>query len=276
MENVWKDGERWHRTAPCGHVVSHTNKYNAKASAEKDRLCKQCSRLPHNNAMYGKPGTFKGKKHTDEAKKKMSERSLAQERTEASLDLARANLAKVANTRPVYDIWVEKYGEAEADKRREDLRAKQRTNSSGASNPMYGKPAPNGSGVGWKGWYQGRFFRSLRELSFMVNNPEYEGAETAYWTAHYVDYAGTSRTTRPDFVCTALRAVVECKPLRLHTSPAVLDKKKAMEDLCQQRGYTYTLVDPPILPKEVILDLMAGGVVRFSGKYEEKVRRWNG
>ena len=33
---------------------------------------------------------------------------------------------------------------------------------------------------------------------------------------------------------------------------------------------------PPILPKEAILDLMAGGVVKFSGKYEEKVRRWNG
>jgi len=34
---------------------------------------------------------------------------------------------------------------------------------------MYGKPAPIGSGNGWSGWYKGWYFRSLLELSFMIN-----------------------------------------------------------------------------------------------------------
>jgi hypothetical protein len=33
---------------------------------------------------------------------------------------------------------------------------------------MYGKPSPQGSGNGWSGWYKGKYFRSIMELSFIV------------------------------------------------------------------------------------------------------------
>ena len=40
---------------------------------------------------------------------------------------------------------------------------------------MFGRPTPQGSGNGWKGWYKGWFFRSLKELSYVVNVLEPNG-----------------------------------------------------------------------------------------------------
>ncbi|MBR4316812.1 MAG: hypothetical protein IKP65_07630 [Alphaproteobacteria bacterium] len=43
-----------------------------------------------------------------------------------------------------------------------ELKKKYSEKSKGKNNPMYGKPAPKGSGNGVSGWYKGWFFRSLR------------------------------------------------------------------------------------------------------------------
>lgn len=276
MDTVWEDNDRWCRLARCGHVVSYTLKGNAFEAVKKGRLCKECARLPHNNGMYGKPNPFKGRQHTEETKKILSYKSRARPRSESEREQARINLAKVSNRRPVYEIWVEKYGVEEADERQKAFAAKQSILNKGKNNSMYGKPSPGGSGVGWKGWFGGRFFRSMRELSFMVRNPEYRGGESAYWTASYLSADGSERTTRPDFVCDEKKEVVECKPSKLHSSPTVLLKKRVMEELCLSRGYTYRIVDPPFLPKEEIFDLIEQGMVTFMEGYEEKVRRWYG
>ena len=39
----------------------------------------------------------------------------------------------------------------------------------GPDNPQYGKPANYDSGAGWSGWYKNWYFRSIYELSFMIN-----------------------------------------------------------------------------------------------------------
>ena len=40
---------------------------------------------------------------------------------------------------------------------------------SGEQNPMFGKQTPTGAGNGWSGWYKDWYFRSLGELSYVVN-----------------------------------------------------------------------------------------------------------
>ncbi len=48
------------------------------------------------------------------------------------------------------------------------LKEKHRQNAIGEGNNMYGRPSPQGSGNGWSGWYKERYFRSLRELMFLI------------------------------------------------------------------------------------------------------------
>lgn len=87
--------------------------------------------------------------------------------------------------------------------------------TSGKNNPMYGKPAPNGSGNGWKGWYKGLFFRSLLELSFLIENKDkqVESAEKNKFKISYQDYDGKLRSYFPDF--RIAQSLFECKPKTL-------------------------------------------------------------
>jgi hypothetical protein len=61
--------------------------------------------------------------------------------------------------------YEELYGKEKANKMKNNLSIL----NSGSKNKMYGKPSPQGSGNGWSGWYKGWYFRSLIELSYMVN-----------------------------------------------------------------------------------------------------------
>lgn len=259
-----KVGDKWIRKSPCGHTIEYSSRASAKRAVDLKRQCIIC-------IDYQSPG-FRGRKHNQKTLDLISEKQKARKRTDKEREQSRVYLKSVTNTRPIYDIWIEKYGKEEADRRQENLREKRRVNSSGENNPMYGKPSPNGSGIGWKGWYDGRFFRSLRELSFMISNPQYVSAETKEWTAEYIDFKGTKRTTRPDFVCNSEKIVVECKPKRLHNSPSVSLKMKAMEKLCENVGYKYRLVDPEIISRDKILTLVTEGRVKFMGDYEKRVR----
>lgn len=64
-----------------------------------------------------------------------------------------------------------RFGKEKANKMKKNLSNK----FSGSKNNMYGKPSPQGSGNGWSGWYKGWFFRSLLELSYMINVIEKNG-----------------------------------------------------------------------------------------------------
>jgi hypothetical protein len=63
----------------------------------------------------------------------------------------------------VYDVWVKKYGKEEADRRALARNKKLSEKSKGSNNPMYGKPAPQGSGVGKYTKYKDINFRSTWE-----------------------------------------------------------------------------------------------------------------
>lgn len=183
-----------------------------------------------------------------------------------------------ANKGPFYERWVVRYGKEEADKRREANSRRCSKHSTGSSNPMYGKPAPQGSGNGWKGWYKGAFFRSLRELSFIMEleseGVHWENGERGIYEVRYVGANGEERTYRPDYVVPGV-AMYEVKPRRLWDSPAVVAKRQAAEKRCEQLGIAYRLVDPAIDGDKLLAAWAVGDIV-WQGKTEEKVKAYYG
>jgi len=215
--------------------------------------------------MVGEKNPFFGKTHSIETKDKI--RSTIVEK----------QLSKGCNNpmfgKTVYQVWVEKYGKEEADKKYSQMTKKQSQNSSGSNNPMFGKPSPRGSGNGWKGWYKGHFFRSLRELSFIVSHLEkydlkWESAESKKLSIPYIDYHGKNRTYFADFFCE--NTLIECKPKSLIDSPSIKIKIEAAKKFCEDNGYKYEIIDPSIISIEMIDNLIKDKSLKFTEKYQQK------
>lgn len=275
----------------CNKVLDYLNKYNCKQAIKANRICRQCANndpkliqqrrerfTGANSPRFGKPGTFLGKRHTEECKQKASQERKGiplkpEVKVKVLAGLERARKINEANGNPSpYDWWVIKYGKEEADKKMSAWKIEQSINSSGKNNPMYGKPAPKKSGRGWKGWYNGFYFRSLRELSYMIildeNNIRWQSAERKIFTIEYTDYNGKPRTYRPDFLV-GENKLVEIKPIRLQSSPLIKLKTAAAILFCQKNNLTFEIVDIEI-SKEKIMKYLEGGSVVFEKGYLEK------
>lgn len=223
----------------------------------------------------GESNPFFGKKHTIETKKKMSDNS---NRTFMQTAKYKQKVSKQTKGtknpmygRTYYQVWLEKYGKEKADELQCLKNEKTKIQCSGAGNPMYGKPTPQGSGNGWKGWYKGWFFRSLKELSYVVNILEphgdlWESAE--HIKIPYTNWQGIPRTYRPDFLVNA-NLLVETKPTRLKSSITVRAKQKAAEEWCKLKGWSYLVIDPPIITSMQIKHLHNSGLLKFTDKYEK-------
>lgn len=235
--------------------------------------------------MFGKVGDqnpFYGKNHGQETKDNLSKKRYKlldnmSVSDKISLDLQLAEARKVhANnpTRSNYDIWVEKYGISEAENRLQSFKEKLSLRFSGSGNPMFGRSPGSGSGAGWGGWLDGKYFRSLRELSFMLKNPNAISAETKEWRARYTDSRGSDRTTVADFVLHDVKLLVECKPLALHKTVDVVRKAEALQGLAESLGYRFTLVDPEILLGSELTSLVSAGRVKFNKSTIERFEKW--
>ena len=183
--------------------------------------------------------------------------------------------------RSFYEVWVKKYGKEEADKRMIKYKKTKSIQSKGEKNPMYGKPSPVGSGNGWSGWYKGWYFRSLRELSYMINvierfNIIWESAETKKWSVKYIDWDGVEKNYFPDFILNN-KYMIECKPKALWNSENVKLKKEAAIKKCKEIGLIYKIISPRKLKDEEIDFLYNKGDIKFLERYEEKYKnRLNG
>lgn len=90
----------------------------------------------------------------------------------------------------------------------------------------------------------------------------------------YVDPLGKDRSYFADFLVEGSK-LVECKPRRLWNTPSVLAKKKAAEDFCSQRGWTYHLVDPVLLPSDQLVTMYELGQIKFLDRYDQFFReKW--
>ncbi len=117
--------------------------------------------------------------------------------------------------------WVKKYGKNIADEKEQNRKQLISNAMKGKNNPMYGKPAPQGSGNGWSGHYKNTQFRSLLELYYLIylidNNIKFENGELK---KHAIQYTknGLERNYFPDFYLIDTQEIIEIKPQLLINS----------------------------------------------------------
>lgn len=256
----------------CGNEIVYKTYSSCYMANRRGSTCWSC----RNINLEGDGNPFFGQHHTKETKQKISEfNSKERVLSKEFVQKARENLRKVSNKRPVYEIWLEKYGKEVADQKLEECRKKHVISSSGSNNPMFGKPAPCGSGNGWSGWYKNWFFRSLKELSYMIlviesNNLKWE-VPGAKFKIQYIDFDGKTRNYFPDFIIND-SIIVEIKPKKLHNSPKVIAKKNGAIKFCIENGFKYEIIDPPYLQQEKLVELFINGEIKFLSRYEIKFR----
>lgn len=280
----------------CGDEIFYTNLKNRNSAEKLKRICRKCN-LTHEKcvakgkASYavglsklnfaGKCNPFYGHKHTNETKNKLRAARIKNNDIWQTKE-HRAKMSKLTSGKnnpmygkTYYEIWVNKYGSVEADKRMERLKKQLSKRSVGENNPMYGRPTPQGAGNGWSGWYKGWFFRSLCELSYVLNileqtNHAWQSAE--HIIINWYDWQGKRRTYRPDFLHN--NYLIECKPQKLHNTPTVKAKRIAAETYCRAHNLTYLLTDAPKIDEKQLFILYINNIIIFTERYKEKMEKW--
>jgi len=169
--------------------------------------------------------------------------------------------------------WEDRYGKEKSN----EMKLSLSFHNVGKNNSMYGKPSPAGSGNGWSGWYKGWLFRSLLELSYVINvlerfNLSWESAEIKKYKIPYINWDGTLRNYYPDFIVNE-KYLIEVKPKSLQKSSQVLLKKKAAEIFCKNNNFIYKLTSPvKTLSIDNIKILVDKGIIEFTKRYQEKYK----
>lgn len=267
----------------CNNIISYSSKSGYYAANKNNSVCRKCasiksgfiSRFATKGENLGQNNPFYGQKHTNKTKKIISQTHKGRKKTKEELLKMSKNSSGSNNpmyNKTAYDIWVSKYGKIEADIKEQNRKRKLSKANSGKKNPMYGKPSPNGSGNGWKGWFRQHFFRSLRELAYMIylndNNISWINGETI--SIKY-KFCKKNRTYRPDFIIG--NKVVEIKPQKLHNTPNVTAKIKSLKKYCIKNNLTYEIIDI-IIDKLKIEENIKNNNIKFMKKYEDKYNLW--
>lgn len=268
--------EEFKRNCPsCDKEMIYKNKTTFKRASSMNTKCMKCNNSGQNNPFYGKT-------HNDDTK------NIFRENNKKNIDKYQnkdfrdkiSNHTKGSKNpmygKNFYEIWVEKYGKDIADGKMIEFKMKQSINNTGENNSMFGKPSPNGSGNGWSGWYGKFFFKSLKELSFILmmekEGIDIESAERKKFRIEYIDRDGNKRNYYPDFFIREKNLIIECKPSHFFESEQVLLKKESALIFCKENGLSYKLVDPVKLTSHEIKDLYDRGLIRFIDRYEQKYR----
>jgi hypothetical protein len=265
----------------CGKTITHKDKYTRDRSKKKKKICRSCVAIKIYKYGLGKlnlrkfANPFYGHKHSEETKTKLRAKDKSYMHTEEFKKRVREGMNGKTNRKPFYQCWVERYGKEIADKKLLDFKQKQSNNNKGSNNSMFGKPPPHGSGIGWSGWYKGKFFRSLLELSYIVNVLEKTGhtwqtGEQKKFSIQYTNYNGTIRNYYSDFIVE--NQMIECKPTSLWNSKAVQEKANAAIKFCKQHNMTYKLVDPERISKQNLESLYNNGDIKFMSFYDKKYK----
>lgn len=264
----YRNSQVYERHCPQCDAIMTYKAYNGWQQAEKHkRVCKKCQAIN----FTGEKNPFYGQSHSQASRDKISVKAKGK-RHSPNTEFKKGQ--KTLNKTPLYEIWLQKYGQEEADKRFQQFKQKQSLANSGSKNSMYGKPSPSGSGNGWSGWYKGFYFRSLHELSYIVNVLEkqgfsFESAEQRKYRISYIDWDGKPRNYFADFIVEN-RLMVECKPKHLHASKTVLLKEEAARLFCANIGLDYEIISPSKLTDQEIRDLYISGLLQWLPRYQQK------
>jgi len=266
----------------CKKDLFYTNKYNKNLAENKNSLCRSCAVLKQK--LIGEKNPFYGKHHTEETKEKIRKnRNTNFTKTEEYRKKRREIIissGRAFNGKSSKQLLIDKHGEELGLVKYKESLVKTSKTISGSGNHMYGKPSPQGSGNGWSGWYKGKYFRSIMELSFIINYLEknkikYSSAETRELSVQYTDWKGSERNYFPDFLLEE-KTIAEIKPKRLIQSDGVKRKKEAAEKHFSGK-YEYKIFtedDFEKLKKEEIKKLYLSGEVLMLPRYKEKLDKY--
>jgi len=176
----------------------------------------------------------------------------------------------------LHDVWVEKYGKDIADQKQLELNKKRSVQMKGKRNNMYGKPSPSKTGKGISGRYKDFYFRSLRELYYIItylepNNLPIISAERKDLEVPYTNYDGAERTYRADFLVG--NTLVEVKPKSLKDTPLIKLKEEAAKKFCEERNMIYEIEYIEISDYSKINDLYKNGLITIDEKKKEKFEK---
>lgn len=262
--------DRIHRYCPeCKEKIFYKNKEQRIRNENLNSKCPKCGRYDRR----GEKNPFFGKHHTEEMKKFYHDIHKGK-RYSPETEFKKGS---EGNTVSNHDSWVKKYGIEVANEKHEAFKNKIGKIFSGDGNPMYGKPAPVGSGNGWSGWYKGWYFRSLLELSYMIFvierfNIKWEPGESKKNKIEY-QYDGAIKNYFPDFILNE-KYVIECKPKKLQNSEINKIKMEYAKYYCESRGLVLKIRDCRKIKKQELIELYKAGDIKFIEKYELKINEF--
>lgn len=273
----FKKPEKFERICPsCSLPLKYKNSKDCYKSEKEGKICRNCMYKARGEKYSGKGNPFYGKTHSEEIKKKISEENKGK-RLSPGTEFKKGNINK--NHVTFKESLSRKYGEGSDLYKEKYQRYKDKVsfNTKGDKNPMYGKPSPIGSGNGWSGWYKGWYFRSINELSYMVNVIERFGiswvsGESKKFKIEYTDQKGITRNYFTDFILNGKYAI-ECKPKKLWDSNDVTLKKEAAMNYFSEIGIKYKIVECRRLEIEEIRKLRTEGNLKFLERYEIKYKK---
>lgn len=271
----------------CTKVINFTQRTTYKLSLRKSKypgLCSSCVKKGERNPFFDK-------KHTKESMEKMIETSNNSEERKKYYEKIKSEEYRkylsdwMTENSPMrgksyYTVWIDKYGKEIADKMNDECSLKKSVK--GEKNYWFGKTPPYGSGNGWSGWYKGWYFRSLLELSYMVNIIEkykikWETGENNKYKIIF-EYNESIKNYHPDFILNN-KYMIECKPKNLWKTNLVELKANAAKEFCEKNGLIYKLRTTPILSDNEITSLYLSGdlvwIERYKLKYEERIKKLN-
>ena len=121
--------KKWKRDCPnpdqnpnCKKEISYSTEYRKIIAEKRNTNCISCALM----------GIHKGKKRSEEARKRMSESHKGKKHSqETNKKKGRSGKNNSMYRKSVYDIWVKKYGKEEADWRQKEMNIKQSKTNKG-------------------------------------------------------------------------------------------------------------------------------------------------
>lgn len=137
---------KYSRPCPtCGKILYHKGINSAKQQHKKKSNCKECSNKVISEKLSGENAPWYGKKipreFVDKAKKTKSERVYTYYQNPEYIEKRRKYILEnpIMKGKTLYEIWVEKYGEEEANRKMEEYKQNCSNRLKGENNPNYGK-----------------------------------------------------------------------------------------------------------------------------------------